>query len=451
MHLILIFSILLRVAGVIYSIVLWRRLRDWRIGTLAAILVLLSGRQIFTLINEIAHPHQSIWGHATEIPALLISFLTLLALFLFGRMLTEKQRAVDALKISEHKFSKAFRYTPDSITIFRLDDGAVIDVNEGFEKMTGFSREEAIGRTTDDLGIWNDKQDRRRFMNMIQRDGRVRDFESTIRTRSGKVRAFQASSESFNLNGRAHVVSVARDISHSRQRQRELIEAIEGEQRRIGHDLHDSLAQDLVSVALQLQLVVNSTRQQKPAQSSPLERINDSLKQVIENTRRMAQGLSPVDLEQGGLPTALRRLSENISSMHQLKCNFSCDREFPVLPSAAALQLYRIIQEAVNNAIRHSRCSTISIKLRSGTESLVLTVEDNGVGMDDRGETAGMGLSIMDYRARALGGSIAHESHSTGGTRIRCVFPAAQAVGSMMFTPSRPSSLATNSGNTWHG
>src|SRR5210317_1680989 len=192
MHLILIFSILLRVAGVFYSIVLWRRLRDWRIGTLAAILVLLSGRQIFTFSNEITHPHESIWGHATEIPALLISFLTLLALFLFGRMLTEKQRAVDALKISEHKFSKAFRYTPDSITIFRLDDGTVIDVNEGFEKITGFSREEAIGRSTADLGIWSNSQDRRRFMDMIQRDGRVRDFESTIRTRSGKVIAFQA-------------------------------------------------------------------------------------------------------------------------------------------------------------------------------------------------------------------------------------------------------------------
>ncbi|MDH3932529.1 MAG: hypothetical protein OET16_09940, partial [Chromatiales bacterium] len=62
MHLILIFSILLRVAGVFYSIVLWRRLRDWRIGTLTAILVLLSGRQIFTFRNEITHPHESIWG-----------------------------------------------------------------------------------------------------------------------------------------------------------------------------------------------------------------------------------------------------------------------------------------------------------------------------------------------------------------------------------------------------
>ncbi len=140
MQLILVFSILLRVAGVVYSIVLWRRLRDWRIGTLTAILALLSGRQIATLINEMGHDHESIWGHASEVPALFISFFTLLALFLFGRMLIEKQQAVDALKISEHKFSKAFRYTPDSITIFRLDDGTVVDVNEGFEQITGYSR-----------------------------------------------------------------------------------------------------------------------------------------------------------------------------------------------------------------------------------------------------------------------------------------------------------------------
>ncbi len=427
MHLILIFSILLRIAGVVYSLVLWRRLRDWRIGTLTAILALLSGRQIFTLINEIDHPHDSIWGHAAEIPALFISFLTLLALFLFGRMLIEKQRAVDALKISEHKFSKAFRFTPDSITIFRLHDGTVIDVNEGFERITGISREEAIGRTTRDLGLWADAQDWRRFLQTIKRDGRIRDFESTIRSRSGKVIAFQASAESFNLNGRAHVVSVARDISQSRQRQRELIEAIEGEQRRIGHDLHDSLAQDLVSVALQLQLVVNDARQQNPSRSSPLERINDNLRQVIENTRRMAQGLSPVDLEQGGLPTALRRLAENISSLYRLRCNFSCDPRFPVLHGAAALQLYRIAQEAANNALRHSRCDTLSIDLKCGKETLVLTVEDDGIGIDDQTDIAGMGRSIMDYRAKALGGKIVHVSGPAGGTRVRCVIPMKQA------------------------
>jgi len=427
MHLILIFSILLRIAGVVYSLVLWRRLRDWRIGTLTAILALLSGRQIFTLINEIDHPHDSIWGHAAEIPALFISFLTLLALFLFGRMLIEKQRAVDALKISEHKFSKAFRFTPDSITIFRLHDGTVIDVNEGFERITGISREEAIGRTTRDLGLWADAQDWRRFLQTIKRDGRIRDFESTIRSRSGKVIAFQASAESFNLNGRAHVVSVARDISQSRQRQRELIEAIEGEQRRIGHDLHDSLAQDLVSVALQLQLVVNDARQQNPSRSSPLERINDNLRQVIENTRRMAQGLSPVDLEQGGLPTALRRLAENISSLYRLRCDFSCDPRFPVLHGAAALQLYRIAQEAANNALRHSRCDRLSIDLKCGKETLVLTVEDDGIGIDDQTDIAGMGRSIMDYRAKALGGKIVHVSGPAGGTRVRCVIPMKQA------------------------
>jgi signal transduction histidine kinase len=97
------------------------------------------------------------------------------------------------------------------------------------------------------------------------------------------------------------------------------------------------------------------------------------------------------------------------------------------VPGELGIVVFRVLQEAVNNAIRHSRCSRISIELRSGSDSLVLTVEDDGVGMDDRGESAGMGLSIMDYRARALGGSIAHESHPTGGTRIRCVFTAAQA------------------------
>ncbi len=248
-----------------------------------------------------------------------------------------------------------------------------------------------------------------------------------MRTRSGKKIDFQASSESFNLNDRPHVISVARDVSQVRQRQRELIEAIEGEQRRIGHDLHDSLAQDLVSVALQLQLVVNAARRNNSAQTNALEKINARLKQVIENTRRMAQGLSPVDLEQGGLPTALRRLVDNISSIYQLKCRFSCDPRFPVLQGAAALQLYRIAQEAANNAVRHSRCSRLSIDLACGEETLILTVDDDGIGIDDQNDVIGMGRSIMDYRAKALGGSVMHFSRASGGARVKCILPAAQA------------------------
>jgi PAS domain S-box-containing protein len=427
MHLILIISILLRLAGVVYSISLWRRLGDWRVLSLTAILALLSGRQIFTLGNELAHPHDSIWGHATEIPPLFISVFTLLALFLFGRMLVEKQTAVDALRISEHKFSKAFRYTPDAISIVRLDDGLVVDVNEGFESMTGFLREEAIGKSIQELGIWADERDRERFGEIIRRHGRIQDFESKIRTRSGAEISFQASSETFNLHGRTHVVSVARDVSQTRRRQRDLIEAIEGEQRRIGHDLHDSLAQDLVSLALQLQLVVNAAKDRNVAAVPSIQRINDNLKKVIENTRRMAQGLSPVDLEQGGLTTAVRRLADNISEIHGIHCTYSCSPNFPTLQGAAALNVYRIAQEAANNAIRHSRCKSLWINLERGEGELVLAVEDDGIGIHDRSAGPGMGLAIMDYRAKALGGSVIQTERAAGGTCVRCSFPVTDA------------------------
>ncbi len=423
MHLLLVISILLRVAGIAYSVALWRRLKDWRIGILTAMLVLMASRQMFTLVNEIGHPHASLWGHASEIPAILASLLTLITVFFVGQMLIEKHQAVDALRMSEHRFSKAFRYTPDAISISRLDDGLIVDVNEGFEDITGYSREEAIGRTVADLGLWEDKESRNEFLTRIRKHGRIRDFETLIHTRSGRRVSCQTSSETFNLSGRTHVVSIARDVSESRQRQRELIEAIEGEQRRIGHDLHDSLAQDLVSVALQLQLVVNAAKNKTSAPVLSVASVNERLKLIIENTRRMAQGLSPVDLEQGGLSTAMRRYCENISEMHGIECRYRCDPLFPPLRGATSLHLYRIAQEAASNAIRHSRCRALRIELARIDDQLALTVEDDGVGIEDRAHAAGMGLSIMDYRAKALGGVLTCTPRRSGGTTVRCVFP----------------------------
>jgi PAS domain S-box-containing protein len=141
------------------------------------------------------------------------------------RDVTERRDAEIRLRISEEKFSKAFHNNPDYMTISRLEDGTLIDCNGAFERFTGYSRDEAIGRSTLDLGIWAHGEERARFTDVLQRQGWLRDFECTLHGRDGGVMTALLTASAIDLNdGRHYIIAVARDVSEQRRIQREIEE-----------------------------------------------------------------------------------------------------------------------------------------------------------------------------------------------------------------------------------
>ena len=126
--------------------------------------------------------------------------------------ITKRKKAQEKLRLSEEKFAKAFRASPDAITISTLKDGNIIDLNEKFSSMTGFSREEAIGKTTVELGLI-DSRERDSLVKILQAESHVRDMELSVQTKSGDLSYVLLTAEPIQINSRPHLITIARDIT----------------------------------------------------------------------------------------------------------------------------------------------------------------------------------------------------------------------------------------------
>ena len=205
--------------------------------------------------------------------------------------------------------------------------------------------------------------------------------------------------------------------------EREIIKVSEREQRRIGHDLHDGLCQYLAALscaAISLKNDLQKLSMREEAASAA--EIAELLKQGVTQARNLARGLSPVHDDASGLDSALHELADYTSRLQVVDCEFEPGARVLIHDFAAAGHLYRIAQEALNNAIRHGGASHVVIGLCEKEGLVTLTVSDNGKGLPDgAAKSNGMGLKVMDYRARMIDGEL-HIANNpgTGGAVVTC-------------------------------
>jgi two-component system CheB/CheR fusion protein len=206
--------------------------------------------------------------------------------------------------------------------------------------------------------------------------------------------------------------------------EREILEISNPEQRRIGHDLHDGVCQQLAGITLMTSSLADDLEQKALPESTEAAKISDLLGEVMEQTRGVARGLFPVRLEQHGLVRALEELAENAGDVFKINCRFGAEDPPTAIENEIALHLYYIVLEAVANAARHGRAQHVQITLRPAVDRYELKVRDDGQGFTPQpGEAySGMGLRIMHYRARVIGASLSVESSKADGTILRCVF-----------------------------
>ena len=204
--------------------------------------------------------------------------------------------------------------------------------------------------------------------------------------------------------------------------EREVLEISEGERQRIGHDLHDGLGQRLTAASMTANaLVIAAQKAGAPMLAERGEEIGRQLREAIADTRTLAHGLAPVALADDGLMTALASLAESTSLAGTVRGVFECAEAVRIADAEVAGHLYRIAQEAVNNALKHAAPSEIRIGLERRDGMLVIEVDDDGGGFDEKAEARdGIGLRVMRYRARLIGGSLEIGSAPAGGARISC-------------------------------
>jgi len=193
------------------------------------------------------------------------------------------------------------------------------------------------------------------------------------------------------------------------------------EQERISLELHDGLGQHLTGIAFLVKALANKLHARDAPEAVETDQIVALINQAVANTRSLARGLQPVGPEDNALSVALLQLAADISKMYGVTCKFSAD-DTVLFPSRDdAHHLYRIVQEAVNNAITHGGADKIVIELRQAARSTVLSVINNGSPLVDEVGHMGLGLFSMRRRARMLRAKFVMENMPLGGVRLRVV------------------------------
>jgi PAS domain S-box-containing protein len=329
-------------------------------------------------------------------------------------------QSTTALQRAQERFVKAFHASPDAI-ILTGTDGRYIDVNPGFQRLTGYSRDEVVGHTSREFKLWVNRQDRATVIRLFREQGAVFDFEVRWWTKSGTIREVLLSVEGIELDGVPCALSFAHDVTERRELERELIEISERERQRIGYDLHDTLGQQLAGIAFLSKVLAQRLAPHHSAEATRAAQIVTFVNQAIEQARTLAGGLAPVTLETYGLVFALQELATSVEALFHCTCKVSSHHAIHITDHAVAMHLYRIVQEAVNNAIKHGKAQQIMITLSAWQGHMTLMVHNDGVGFPtDIAARRGMGLRIMHHRARMIGAILEVQCGAHGGTSVIC-------------------------------
>lgn len=252
-------------------------------------------------------------------------------------------------------------------------------------------------------------------------------FELTGYDANGELRVYRVQLGLFRdtAGTSAGLIGVLLDITEIRRIGKELVDVSMREQQRLARDLHDNLGQLLTATAMKIKTLEYGLPEGEEAMKADLREVTALVNRSAREARALSHGLNPVDIERGGLLRALEELAASTEVYAGLTCRFTSTGPLPDIDKDASNQLYRIAQEAVNNAVRHASATRIDIHLGRTEDEIVLGIRDNGRGLPRQreGSATGMGLRIMHQRALMIHGTLHCSPRTNGGTEVVCRYP----------------------------
>ncbi|SFK50636.1 Histidine kinase [Nitrosomonas aestuarii] len=242
----------------------------------------------------------------------------------------------------------------------------------------------------------------------------------------GQLRVFYPEDKPYLVPEEQKLVNaIASDLESWLERKRleqTLVFVAEEQAHTIGQELHDNLGQQIAAIgyqvrALEKKIAASGNQDMATVAASIAAQVQTAVIQI----KQLAQGLLPFELEANGLIAALEKLATRIATTYSITCDFLCDNEIKINDKNIALNIYRIAQEAANNAIRHGGAQHLSLSLKIKGKNLFLSICDDGCGFvveTKHGETQGMGIKIMQYRAKQLGAKLKFLSPAEGGAQV---------------------------------
>jgi PAS domain S-box-containing protein len=343
--------------------------------------------------------------------------------------IAERKEAEVALRLSEEKHRSMMEATPDPIIVYDTE-GRVAYLNPAFTRVYGWTPDECLGRRMDHFVPAETHEETRQGLNRLLSGQPLNSVETRRFTKRGNLIEVSISGAVYrDREGRLlGSVTIHRDISELRWLEKQVMDIGDRERQNIGQDLHDDLGPHLIGIEGLCTVLQKKLEQRSPDAPALSARITGLIKEAIGKTRRLARGLCPVYLVDHGLEYSLRELAASTSAVFGIDCRFDCRTEVPIRDNVVATHIFRIIQEAVQNAARHGKATRVTISLCRDEGLVRLAVCDNGTGLSETTGSEGMGLRIMGFRAKMIRATLDFGQVEGGGCRVTLTLPQEMAV-----------------------
>lgn len=353
---------------------------------------------------------------------------------LSGRDITERKLAEQAVLEREERLRAILNAASDAI--ITIDQRGIINsVNAATEQMFGYLQDELVGQNVKTLMPPPYCDDHDGYLAAYLETGEARIMgtgrELVARHKDGST--FPIGLAISEVKPLDLFTGIVRDISAVKELQKQVLEIAAEEDRKIGQELHDNIQQQLTGLGLLAKSVADRLEAIHKKSPGPFQtptvletakmanRVAKGIKQSAEQVHLLSHGLIPVDIDVEGLRASLTELASRVTKQYGLHCEFQHEAGVRVSDNFVATHLYRIAQEAINNAVKHGDAKRIEISLGRSDGEVILEVLDNGVGIGDiRGTGPGMGLRIMEYRAGLIGATLTVSQADSGGTKVDC-------------------------------
>lgn len=339
--------------------------------------------------------------------------------------ISARRQAEQELKRQSHLSDTLLRESAAMIGMVDLE-GKILKVNPAVEKISGYAARELVGKTIWESGLVDAEEvprARARLKRLYDGAPRVTAI-SRGRTKSGDLRILQVHNTATR-NAERQVegfIITAIDITEQQRLQHHLMEAIEQEQARIGHDLHDGVGQLLTGIGAMAEML--QARLSGP-EGADAERIHQLVRQAIQQVRQLSHSMSPAAVQNRDLAASLFLLADTVRTSFRRECHFESSLEAKITDPTLSTHLFRITQEAINNAMRHGHPEQIRVSLQKASEpgKGVLEIYNDGASFDCRPGFEGIGLRVMSYRATLIRADFSLTCPPEGGVLVSCQFP----------------------------
>lgn len=331
-----------------------------------------------------------------------------------------------AVTISRDYFNNIFHSVSDMIFVLTRR-GEVMDINRRVNDLLGYKKEDLLSKKLDELIKPRNPSVMTDILTALKQPGVQQSKDYHLNTAFGKPLPVQISA-SYLAGDRGKssgILLIIKDRTYQIESKNRVIRAIidtqENERKRLAQDLHDSLGQELVGVKFYISSVSESST--NPAEKKILAQSDKNLEQIICDMRDICFNLLPRALQDFGLLKAVKELCIHTRTTHKVEFQLETDEFFPDLPMQVSVDLYRVIQEFINNATRHGRCTVISMKFKHYPDHVFIGLHDNGKGFSPGKVMGGMGLQSVQSRISSHKGEVTIKSYPGRGTKFEIILP----------------------------